>query len=427
MNVGAIKLLKKRTFFPLFLTQFLGAFNDNAFKFAMLTLISYHLSTSQGQSEKYQALASALFILPFFFFSATAGQLADKFNKANLTKFIKLFEVFLVLIGSVAFYHGNTWLLMLTLTGMGVHSTFFGPIKYSILPDHLPRQQLLGATALIEASTFLAILLGTILGTLSMSGVKVGSIYAITLTGIVALAGLTASLFIPPARSLSNDLDVDWHIWRATKKMIKDVVMNKRIIPAIFAISWFWLVGAVVLTKLPDYTNYVLKANQGVFAVFLALFSIGIALGSIVINRILDGRITLRYVPHAMFLLSLFSMDLCWATPEMIDTVPLQSILQFFAKLSHWRIAGDLFFLAFSGGLFVVPLYTYLQVVSEGNMRSRTIAANNIVSALFMILGTLLVMLLLRLHIAISHVFLILAILNGCAVVVFWGLHVRAR
>lgn len=428
MDVSAVRLLKKRTFFPLFLTQFFGAFNDNAFKFAMLTLISYHLSASQGQSERYQAVAGALFILPFFFFSATAGQLADKFNKASLTKIIKVFEVLLVAVGSLAFYYGNTLCLMLTLTGLGIHSTFFGPIKYSILPDHLPHQQLLEATALIEASTFLAILLGTIIGTLSIGGVKTGSISVIVLTGLVAISGLIASLFIPAARSVTTDLHVDWHMWRATKQMIRDVGMNVRIIPAIFAISWFWLIGAVVLTKLPDYTNYVLHANAAVFAVFLALFSIGIAFGSMVINRLLAGRITLRYVPHAMFLLSLFSMDLSWASPDKVDNLlPLQTVVQFFGHIAHWRIALDLFLMAFSGGLFVVPLHTYLQVVSDGGMRSRTIAANNIMNALFMILGTGLVMLLLRFHITISNVFFILAILNGCAVVVFWVLFLRAR
>ena len=422
MGVSPIKLLKKRTFLPLFLTQFFGAFNDNAFKFAMLTLISYHLSLSQAQSEHKQAIASALFILPFFFFSATAGQLADKFNKARLVWFIKLFEVLLVSIGGMAFYFGSTRLLMLTLMGLGVHSTFFGPIKYSILPDQLSRAELLGATALIEASTFLAILLGTILGTLSVTGVKSGSTYAIILTVIVALAGLFSSWFIPPSFSTASDLQVDWNIWRATQQMIRDVLVNKRTVPAIFAISWFWLVGAVILTKLPDYTNYVLRANPDVFAVFLSLFSIGIALGSMAINRLLAGKSTLHYVPHAMILLSLFTGDLYWASPVKVDAMSLQTIPHFFSGFNHWRIAMDLFLLAFSGGLFVVPLYTYLQVVSEVAMRSRTIAANNIMNALFMVMGTCLVILLLRFHATIPQVFLILALLNSAVAIFFWSL-----
>ena len=419
MRLSPIGLLKKRTFLPLFLTQFFGAFNDNAFKFATLTLISYHLSSSQAQSERYQAIASALFIIPFFLLSATAGQLADKFNKAFLTRMIKLFEVLLVSTGGFAFYFGNSWLMLVTLTGMGIHSTFFGPIKYAILPDQLPQEQLLGATALIEASTFLAILLGTILGTLSVASVKTASVYAIILTGIAAVAGLVASLFILPTKTLATDLHVDWQVWRATKTMINAVCLNVRIMPAIFGISWFWLIGAVILTKLPDYTNYVLRADSAVFAVFLALFSFGIALGSMTINYILAGRITLKYVPHAMVLLSFFAADLYWITPLSIGDAPLQSPVEFFSQLSHWCIAFDLFLLAFSGGLFVVPLYTYLQVVSDGAVRSRTIAANNIINALFMVLGTLLVMLLLHFNVEISQVFLILAILNAGAVVVF--------
>ncbi len=422
MDISAFELLKKRTFIPLFLTQFFGAFNDNAFKFAMLTLISYHLSSSQGQSEQFQALAGALFIIPFFFFSATAGQLADKYNKADLTRLIKVFEVLLVSVGGVGLYSGNTWLLMLTLTGMGIHSAFFGPIKYSILADLLPRQQLLGATALIEASTFLAILLGTVLGTVSVGGVKTGSVCAIVLTGAAAVGGLVASLFILPAKSVATHLRVNWNIWRATNQMIKNVVMNARIAPAVFAISWFWLIGAVMLTKLPDYTNYVLRADASVFAVFLALFSIGIALGSMVINYLLAGKITLRFVPQAMLLLSVFTGDLYWASPIETDTVLLQSLFTFFSRLVHWRIAMDIFLLAVSSGLFLVPLHTYLQVVSAGNMRSQTLAANNIMTALFIVIGSGLVMLLLRFHVAISAVFLILAILNGLAAIMFWVL-----
>ena len=182
------------------------------------------------------------------------------------------------------------------------------------------------------------------------------------------------------------------------------------------------MVGAVILTKLPDYTNYVLRANPDVFAVFLSLFSIGIALGSMAINRLLAGKSTLHYVPHAMILLSLFTGDLYWASPVKVDAMSLQTIPQFFSGFNHWRIAMDLFLLAFSGGLFVVPLYTYLQVVSEVAMRSRTIAANNIMNALFMVMGTCLVILLLRFHATIPQVFLILALLNSAVAIFFWSL-----
>ena len=415
-----MELLKKRTFTPLFLTQFFGAFNDNAFKFAMLTLISYYLTSSQNQSELYQALAGALYIAPFFFLSATAGQLADKFNKALLTRLIKFFEIIIVSTGSMALYFGNTMYLMATLLGLGIHSTFFGPIKYAILPEQLPCQSLLGATALIEASTFLAILFGTVLGTLSIGGIKAGAWCAILLTGVVAIAGFIASLFILPGKNIGTNLRIEWNFVRATSQMIKEVLLSKNIGPIVFAISWFWLIGAVMLTKLPDYTSYVLRADKVVFSVFLSLFSIGIALGSMSINRILNGRITIKYVPHSMFLLSLFGFDLYLSTPTQYNTAYLQGVVQFFSQLMHWRIAVDLFFLAFSAGLFVVPLYTYLQVAGDGDVRARTIASNNIFNALFMISGTCLVMVLLHLHVPIAAVFFILSILNCCSAIIFW-------
>lgn len=420
MGVGIFYLLKKKTFLPLFMTQFLGAFNDNAFKLAMLTLISYFLSASQVQSERYQVIAGALYIFPFFLLSATAGQLADKFDKARMARITKLFEVVLMAIGGLALYLGNIFMMMATLTGMGIHSTFFGPIKYAILPDHLLKPELLGATALIEGSTFLAILLGTTLGTLSVGGAGTGSLYAIIITCGAAVVGLIASYFIPPAPSTAVDLAVDWHLWRATRRMFKEVTCKERIMTAIFAISWFWLIGSVVLTKLPDYTNYVLRANTSVFATFLALFSIGIALGSLVISKLLTGKVLWRYVPHSLFLLSLFACDIYWATPVTSVDIPLQSLREFFSQLSHLRITIDLFLLAFCGGLFVVPLYTYLQVTSDGWMRARTIASNNIFNALFMVAGALLVMVLLYFHLPIAQVFLILGLMNFCVAAALW-------
>lgn len=422
MNVEVFSLLTKKSFLPLFLTHFFGAFNDNAFKLAMLTLISYFLTQSQAYSEHYQALAGALFIIPFFIFSATAGQLADKFDKAVISRWVKILELFLMAIGGISLYFGNIILMMATLTGMGIHSTFFGPIKYAILPDHLPENQLMGATALIEGSTFFAILLGTTLGTLSIGGAQSGTVYAIGLTLIAAVFGLAASWFIPSAPPTAKNLTIDWRLFRATNRMIKDVFSNKEVIVAIIAISWFWMVGTIILTKLPDYANYVLRAETTVFAAFLALFSIGIALGSLCINQLLSGKVTLHYVPHTMLLLSIFACDLYWATPLYTSDLPLQTFSQFFTKPTHLRVTLDLFFLALSGGMFIVPLYTTLQVKSEGMFRARTIAANNIINAIFMVGGTLLVMLLLYLSLTIPQVFLITGLLNATAAIVlrFW-------
>lgn len=410
MSPAIWTLLRERRFLPLFLTQFFGAFNDNAFKLSMLTLISYQLSHSQGQSEQYQAISGGLFTLPFFLFSATSGQLADKFDKATLARLVKVFEVLLMLLGGYALYNGNIPLMLLTLTGMGTHSTFFGPIKYAILPDHLPRQILLGATGLIEASTFLAILLGTTLGTLAAGGGRVE--IAIGMTLGASLLGLLASLFIPKAPSSSLDLKIDLHIWRATMTMLRSMARQPHILIAILAISWFWLIGAVLLTKLPDFTHYVLNASNTVFALFLALFSVGIGFGSLMVNRLMGGRVTLSYIPYLMMALSVFAFDLYWASPTLPVTGDLLSLPRFFAEFNHWRISFDLFMLSFSAGLFVVPLYTFLQVSSPIDERARTIATNNIYNALFMVLGSVLVMVLLYLRVSIPQVFLVIAVLN---------------
>jgi MFS family permease len=421
-----MSLLTKRAFLPLFLTQFFGAFNDNAFKLAMLTLVSYYLSVSASQSESYQAIASALFILPFFLFSATAGQLADSYDKARVVRFIKFFEILLMSIGGLAIYYGNCYLMFTTLTGLGIHSTFFGPIKYAILPEQLPRLQLLGATALIEASTFAAILLGTTLGTISISGIKSGSIPAIILIGIAALAGFMASWFIPSFAPTST-VKIDWNIWRATCHILKQVIHQRQIMIVICGISWFWLLGTVVLTKLPDYTNFVLHAESSVFALFLALFSLGIASGSLAVNRLFSGKVNLHYVPHAMLLLSLFAADIFLATPSYTQEASLYSISDFFYNATHIRIAFDLFMLAFSGGLFVVPMYTYLQISSDDTLRARTIAANNIFNSLFMVLGSLWVMLLLYWKVIIPEVFLIMAMINALVALSIWYLFRRRR
>jgi MFS family permease len=406
-------LLYKRTFLPLFLTQFFGAFNDNVFKLSMLTLISYYLSTAQTDSEHYQALAGALYTIPFFLFSTTAGQLVDKFDKARVSRWIKVFELLLTVVGGFALYQGNIPLMLTVLTGLGVHSTFFGPIKYAILPDHLPRELLLLATGLIEASTFLAILLGTTIGALAI-GSRISHVaYAILITNLLSACGLVASYFIPPAPSKKKDLKVEWNILRATTKLLKEVMGNQLLSPAILAISWFWLLGIVLLIKLPDYVHYVLRANTHVFAVFLSLFSVGIAIGSLAINRFLAGKITLRYVPLTMFLFSVFAFDLYWASPRFIAEIPLLNIKQFFMIFTNLRVSIDFFLISLCGGLFVVPLYTYLQVSSDERVRAQTIAANNIVNAFFMVVGTIVVMVLVHFGVGIAKVFLLLAILNA--------------
>ncbi|MCC5792555.1 MAG: MFS transporter [Legionellaceae bacterium] len=409
-------LLKTRFYLPLFITQFLGAFNDNAFKLAILTLISYQISQSQQQSEFYQALAGALYTLPFFLFSALAGQMADRFNKAPLTRWIKLWELILMMFGAYALYSRDIMLMLSILTGMGIHSTFFGPIKYAILPQHLPERNLLAATALIESSTFIAILSGTLMGVLSVAGEDV--FYAMVLINAVALLGLIASFFIPDAPSTEPTLRIDWLVPRATYTMLRQIFRNRPVVPVILAISWFWFLGVVAMSKLPDFTHYVLGADQQVFAIFLALFSIGIALGSLTINLLQKGAISLRYVAGIMCFISLFALDLYYASRHLQPGSTLQNMAEFLRRPENWRVMFDFFFFSFAGGMYVVPLYTFLQVHGLMGQKSRTIAANNIINAVFMVLGSILVMILLKWEFSIPAVFLVLAILN--AVMACW-------
>jgi MFS family permease len=302
---------------------------------------------------------------------------------------------------------------------MGIHSTFFGPIKYAILPDHLAREELLGATALIEASTFIAILLGTTLGALTIGATHSYVGYAIGLVISAALAGLAASWFIPPAPGKAS-VTIDWHVWRATLTMMRLTFANRVTLPVILTVSWFWLVGVVITTKLPDYTHYVLRADTTVFALFLALFSIGIALGSLSIGHFLKGVITLKYVPPAMLLLSFFAMNLYWVTPAVNEQLPLQSLSRFLLHFSNWLVSLDFFLFAFSAGLFIVPLYTFIQVSCPEHERARTVAANNILNALAMVVGSVLLMVLIHFKMSITFLFLLLGVFNAIAAMVLW-------
>lgn len=408
-----IDLLKRQVFLPFFLTQFLGAFNDNAYKLSVLTLISYQISVAQSQSETYQAWASTLYILPYFLFSAIAGQLADYYDKAKIARWVKLFEVLLMLIGAFALYHHIVLCMMFVLAGMGIHSCFFGPLKYAILPELLPQKALLDATALVEASTFLAIFLGTVLGTLVIGNAHLTTAaYAIFLTNAIAVLGLVASLFIPKAPAKQRVNPINWNIWCATRAMMQETLTNPKLRLAIFAISWFWLLGIVLITKLPDYIHYILAANSDVFAIFLALFSTGIVCGTLFIARLLKGRARLTYIPLLLVFISLFLIDIYFVSPNTPQAKTLLTPSLFFKQINNIRIICDFFLASFCGGLFIVPLFTYLQIASETSIRARVIATSNISNALFMVIGSLFVLGLVQLEIKIATVFLILALSN---------------
>lgn len=410
-------LLKTQRFLPLFITQFFNAFNDNVFKNAFVILITFKITQQLMNEQSLIALIGGVFILPFFLFSATAGQVADKYEKSRLIRYIKLAEILFMIVGSIGFYWNNLFLLMTTLFFLGIHSTFFGPIKYSILPNHLHKDELIGGNGLIEAGTFIAILLGQVLGgTLIIS--KNGN-HLITL-GLVTIAvlGFISSLFIPKTPRGQPDLSLSFNIFKETWQIIKISKQRREIFLAILGISWFWFVGATFITQFPTFIKDILHSDSFVFTIFLTVFSLGIGVGSLLCNKLLKGKISAKYVPVAILGMSIFILDIYFESREFtLLSSPLLSYWQAFRFFTNVRILLDVFLLTVCGGLFVVPLYALIQDLSEEAVRSRIIGSNNIMNALFMVGSSLFVMLFTALNFNIPQLFLIISIMNFCVAI----------
>jgi len=412
-------LLKVRRFLPLFVTQFLGAMNDNFFKQALVVLITFQLAEQLAFStQTLVAMATGLFIAPFFLFSATAGQLADKFEKSRSIRLIKLFEIIIMLLAMAGFFMKDPYFLLVVLFLMGAQSTFFGPLKYGILPDHLHEDELIGGNALIEGATFLAILIGTIVGTLmirSAYGIEMVSVALL----VMASLGLVASLFVPRAEPPSPQLKINLNIVAETWHIVKMATQKRSVLLSVLGISWFWLVGATFLTLFPNFTKQILGADETVLTTLMVIFSIGIATGSLWCNRLLGGEVSARYVPFGALGLSIFALDLYFASTNLAaPSGELIGAFTFIGDAGHWRIMFDLFALSVCGGLYSVPLFAIIQHDSDESQRARTIAANNIVNALFMVVGVLATDLLLQNGLTLLHVFLIIAVIN--AIVAFF-------
>lgn len=415
----ASSLLSARRFLPLFVTQFLGAFNDNLFKNAMVMLLTYRLAAESGANAQVMVtLAAGLFILPFFLFSATAGQMADAFDKAVMARWIKLAEIVLMLIAGLGFYLGHTELLFAVLFGMGVHSTFFGPIKYALLPQHLGENELLAGNAYIEAGTFLAILLGTILGGLLI--LHEGGV-ALVSGGVllIALAGYGASRAIPAAPAPDPTLKISWKIFRETWHIIGFAREDRGVFLSIMGISWFWLVGATFLAQFPTFAKDVLAADETVVTLFLTVFSVGIGIGSILCNKLLKGVVQSTYVPIAALFMTVFMVDFYYASLAAVpgSSEALLSAGPFLQHFANWRILIDLFCIAVAGGVYIVPLYAIMQSRGENAHRARIIASNNVLNALFMVGSALGTLFMLNQAFTIPEVFLTIALLNAVVAV----------
>lgn len=374
-------LLTERRFLPLFVTQFLGAFNDNLFKNALVFFATYQIYNDIEAETRFSAIATGLFILPYFLFSALAGQLADTHDKTKIMRLIKFAEILIMIVGAAGIFVSSIELMLLALFGMGVHSAFFGPIKYAVLPQHLKEDEVLGGTGLVEAGTYVAILMGTI-----AAGLISARAAAFAVLG-VALVGWLASLQIPPAPPLTK-LKVDYNIFRASYTLIAATTHIPRLYLAIIAISVFWTIAAILAVLFPPLVKNVFHAEKDVASVFLGIFSIGIAIGSVIINRLLKGTVSARYAPASVLVMAVFVLDFylaasTWGSREG----PLAKTMTFLAEPWSWRILFDLAMISITGGMFVVPLYAFLTTTVAKSQTARTVAANNIVNSGFMVTG----------------------------------------
>lgn len=407
------QLFQSRRFWPLFVTQFSGAFNDNLFKNALIILFTYVAVSNSGMDpQKLVTLAAGLFILPFFLFSAFAGQLADKHEKAMLIRNVKLFEIGLMILAALGFFLSNTYMLLAVLFLLGAQSAFFGPLKYGILPDHLQEDELIGGNALVETGTFVAILVGTILGGVLIQtqyGVEVISILAI----VIAVVGFSAARNIPSAPSAVPELRLNWNIIAETISLVQQARKREVLYLSILGISWFWFIGATFLTQFPAYAKNVLGANEQVVTLFLTLFSVGIGIGSLLCNRLLRGIVTARYVPLAAVLMAVFCADLYFASRGLqSDGTQLIGLAEFIKTPISWRILLDMAGISVAGGLYIVPLYATLQARSPRSQRARMVAANNIMNALFMVASSVVALVLFYLGFSVPSVFMAVAIFS---------------
>lgn len=379
-------LLRARRFVPLFTTQFLGAFNDSLFKQAVVLFVTYQLYSNPAKEFQFSAIAQALFILPFFLFSALSGQLADDHDKAKLIRIIKLAEIGIMILGGAGIILASIPVMLAAVALMGVHSTFFGPIKYAILPQHLRHDEVLGGTGLVEAGTYIAILGGTI-----MAGMLVATpqIAAAATVGIAVL-GFLAGRQVPPAPPAAERIPFNWHIIHASIELVSATLHIRRLFLAILSISFFWTIGAVLIIIFPPLVKNVLGADEQVASLFIAIFSIGIAIGSLLINRLLKSEVSAKFAPPSVigmgvFVLCLHFVSLTWSKhgPE------LTTLENFLFNPMAWPMILCLLGVAITGGMFVVPLYAFLTTTVPKTETARTVAANNIVNSGAMVVGSL--------------------------------------
>ncbi len=391
---ASLRLLTHRKFLPLFVTQFLGAFNDNLFKTAMILFATYVVFQNPQQESTFNAVATGLFILPFFLLSALSGQLADHLDKARIIRVVKLAEIAIMLVGAAGlllcqrFPLFGVGLMLVAVTAMGVHSTFFGPIKYAILPQHLDEDHVLGGTGLVEAGTYIAILTGTIVAGWIGPELAAGAVLAI------AVIGYFSGRMIPAAPRLGPPVELDFNPLRASWRLIYGTMHIRRLFLAIMSISFFWMIATVLIVIFPPMVKNDFTASKEVASLFLAIFSIGVAVGSVLINRLLQGHVSARYAPASVLVMAGFVWFFQLASADWVPapTGTLYTVAEFLNVGHSWRVLFALFGIAVFGGMFVVPLYAFLTTTVRKDETARTVAANNVVNSGAMVFGALVIL-----------------------------------
>ncbi|MDE0896379.1 MAG: MFS transporter [Planctomycetota bacterium] len=412
-------LLQKKRFGPFFLTQFLGAFNDNVFKNSLLILIAFRVAAED--SNTLVNLSAGLFILPFFLFSATAGQLADKYEKSQLIRWIKIAEILIMAGAVIALLCDSLEALVGLLFLMGIQSAFFGPVKYGILPQHLKEEELVGGNGLVEMGTFLAILIGTILGGVLIGMGDVGVRWVSIVLIVTASLGYLASRQIPMGPPSDPGLEINWNPLSETWKIFQFTRRNRTVFLSILGISWFWFYGALLLAQLPNYAKVTLGGNEQVVTLLLALFSVGVGIGSMLCERLCASKVEIGLVPFGSIGMTLFGMDLYFSQPELVGS-SLLGALEFALSAGSWRVAVDLVGFGIFGGFYIVPLYALIQQRSKRSHLSRVVAGNNVLNALFMVAASLLAIGLLGQGLSIPGLFLLAAIFNAIVAVYIYTL-----
>ncbi|EJN09631.1 MFS transporter [Herbaspirillum sp. YR522] len=416
-------LFSQRRFAPFFWTQFLGALNDNVFKTALLTILTYDaVSWTTIDTALLNNLIPGLFILPFFLFSATAGQLADKLEKGRVARWVKLVEIVIMGVAAFGWMTHHLWLLVAAVVGMGIHSTLFGPVKYAYLPQHLKREELVGGNGVVEMGTFVGILLGEIIGAVLVVQRPWGLPLVAITTLALAVLGWLASLRIPHSPAPAPELRINWNPFSETLRNLGFSRRNRPVFLSLLGNSWFWFYGAIVLAQFPLYAKNYLLGDHGVFVLLLAVFSVGIGAGSLLCERLSGNKVEIGLVPFGSIGLSVFGLELFLASQAYVVPAATVDIPAFLGQGGSWRILLDCLGIGIFGGLYIVPLFALIQTRCDPAHVSRTIAGMNIMNALFMVAAALVAMVLLKAGLTIPQIFLATAILNAAVALYIFSL-----